>query len=120
MVDRQEKTHLLSMMIDGLKLAPYLIEKYRQELDKETWEPVTDEQLAAVTQGLEASSLAHLVRDAYGIAASDGEIHEAELSIVKRTLVASGIPGERFNEVDTWARHSLALAHQGTLLLTRT
>lgn len=118
-VDRSEKNHLLSMMMDGLKLAPDLVQRYRAELDKESWEPVTDEQLAAVMKGLGPSSLGHLVRDAYGIAASDGEIHEAEISLVKRALVATGIPEERFAEVDLWARQSLALAHKGTLLLTR-
>ena len=118
-VDRNEKMHMLKVMVDGMKLESSLVDKYRSELEKETWEPVTDEQLAAVTKGLDPSSLAHLVRDAYGLAASDGEIHDAELSVMKRGLEVSGIPSKRFTEIDLWARQSLALAHRGTLLLTR-
>jgi len=117
-VDRKEKVHMLGLMVEGLKLAPELLEKYKAELDKEHWEPVSDEQLKAVVDGLDPSSLAHLVRDAYGLAASDGEIHEAEISVVRRCLKTAGITADRFAEIDFWARQSLALAHRGTLLLT--
>ena len=117
-VDRQEKVHMLGLMVDGLKLNAQLIEKYQGELEKEEWEPVSDEQLRAVTAGLDPSSLAHLVRDGYSLAASDGEIHEAEINVIKRCLAVSGIPEDRFDAVDLWARQSLALAHKGTLLLT--
>jgi uncharacterized tellurite resistance protein B-like protein len=117
-VDRQEKVHLLQMMVDGLKLNADLLNKYKSRLESDDWQPVTDEQLKAVTVGLDPSSIAHLVRDGYSLAASDGEIHKAELSVIKRCLKVSGIPEERFEEVDLWARQSLALAHRGTLLLT--
>lgn len=117
-VDRQEKTHMLELMVHGLKLESSLIDKYKGELEREAWTPVTDEQLKAVTEGLDPSSLAHLVRDGYGLAASDGEIHEAEVGIIKRSLVVAGIPEDRFSQIDLWARQSLALAHRGTLLLT--
>ena len=117
-VDRQEKVHMLGLMVDGLKLNEALLEKYKEQLERDDWQPVTDEQLKAVTRGLDPSSIAHLVRDGYSLAASDGEIHEAELSVIRRCLTVSGIPEDRFTEVDTWARQSLALAHRGTLLLT--
>jgi uncharacterized tellurite resistance protein B-like protein len=88
-------------------------------LEQTDWAEVSDQQLAAVCHGLDASSLAHLVRDAYSMAASDGEIHEAEIVLLQRFLTVAGIPEERFAQVDQWARQSLALAHRGTLLLER-
>lgn len=118
-VDHEEKRHLLSMMVDGMKLHPDLVARYRQELDQSQWPEVSDEQLAAVCHGLDASSLAHLVRDAYSMAATDGEIHEAEIGLLRRFLAVAGIPPERFAQVDEWARQSLALAHRGTLLLEK-
>jgi uncharacterized tellurite resistance protein B-like protein len=118
-VDREEKRHLLSMMVDGMKLHPDLVTKYREALEIGEWPEVTDDQLAAVCEGLDASSLAHLVRDAYSMAASDGEIHEAELALLQRFLGVAGVPPERFSQVDQWARQSLALAHRGTLLLEK-
>jgi uncharacterized tellurite resistance protein B-like protein len=118
-VDREEKRHLLSMMVDGMKLHPDLVKKYRDALDQTEWPEVSDQQLASVCQGLDASSLAHLVRDAYSMAASDGEIHSAELALLKRFLTIAGIPEERFSRIDEWARQSLSLAHRGTLLLER-
>lgn len=117
-VDRDEKVHMLGLMVDGLQLDSELIEKYKAELEKDEWEPVTDEQLRRVTQGLEPSSLAHMVRDAYSLAASDGEIHDAEISVVRRCLGVTGISADKFSDIDLWARQSLALAHRGTLLLT--
>lgn len=116
-IDREEKRHLLSMMVDGMRLHPDLVRKYLEALEQEQWPPVSDEQLRAVCQGLDSSSLAHLVRDAYSMAASDGEIHEAELDLLRRLLIVAGVPPERFGEVDQWARQSMALAHRGTLLL---
>lgn len=118
-IDREEKRHLLSVMVDGMKLHPDLVGKYRTALEQERWDPVSDDQLSAVSRGLDESSLAHLVRDAYGMAASDGEIHQAEVNVVRRLLKVSGVPVERFDDIDRWARQSLALAHQGTLLLSR-
>lgn len=118
-VDREEKRHLLSMMVDGMKLHPDLVKKYRDALELDEWPAVSDEQLAAVCAGLDSSSLAHLVRDAYSMAASDGEIHDSELTLLRRFLVVAGVPDERFPEIDQWARQSLALAHRGTLLLDK-
>lgn len=117
-VDAEEKRHMLSIMVDGMKLDPNLVNRYKDILESQEWSEVTDAQLKAVAEGLDASSLGHLVRDAYAMAAADGEIHEAEIGIVKRLLVVAGIPADRFEKVDLWARQSLALAHQGTLLLT--
>ena len=116
-IDREEKRHLLSMMVDGMKLHPDLVAKYKDALEETEWSAVTDDQLRAVSQGLDPSSLAHLVRDAYSMAATDGEIHEAELDVLRRFLVVAGIPDKRFSEIEQWARQSLALAHRGTLLL---
>jgi hypothetical protein len=53
------------------------------------------------------------------MAASDGEIHDTEIALLRRFLVVAGVPDERFPEVDQWARQSLALAHRGTLLLEK-
>ncbi len=116
-IDREEKRHLLSMMVDGMKLHPDIVAKYRNALEESEWSIVTDAQLRAVSQGLDPSSLAHLVRDAYSMAATDGEIHEAELDVLRRFLAVAGIPSERFPEIEQWAHQSLALAHRGTLLL---
>lgn len=118
-VDPEEKRHLISLMVSGLKLEASLVDKYRRELEREDWAEATEAELAAIGEGLDASSLAHLVRDGYGMAASDGEIHETEVRVIQRFLVACGVPGERLPEIDLWARRSLALAHQGTVLLSR-
>ncbi len=118
-IDREEKRHLLSMMVDGMKLHPDIVAKYREALEQSEWSQVSDEQLRGVGDGLDSSSLAHLVRDAYSMAATDGEIHEAELELLRRFLAVSGIPKDRFADIEQWARQSLALAHRGTLLLHR-
>jgi uncharacterized tellurite resistance protein B-like protein len=118
-VDREEKRHLLSLMVDGMKLQPELVARYRCALEQSQWPEVSDQQLATVAHGLDASSLAHLVRDAYSMAASDGEIHQAEVALLQRFLRVAGIPEERFDQIDQWARQSLALAHRGTLLLEK-
>ncbi len=116
-VDVEEKRHLLSMMVDGLKLEPTLVTRYRAALEEDDFTEPTDEQLAAIVKGLDPASLAHLVRDAYGLAGADGEIHEKELHLLRRSLAIAGVPESRFENIDTWARHSLELNRIGELLL---
>jgi uncharacterized tellurite resistance protein B-like protein len=116
-VDVEEKRHMMSLMVDGLKLEPTLMNRYRAALEETEFTKPTDEELAVIVKGLDPASLAHLVRDAYGLAGSDGEIHETELELLRRSLVIAGVPEGRFENIDTWARHSLELSRIGELLL---
>lgn len=116
-VDAEEKRHMLSLMVDGLKLEPTLVQRYRAALDETDFSEPSDEQLATIVKGLDPASLAHLVRDAYGLAGADGEIHESELRLLRRSLALAGVPESRFENIDTWARHSLELSRIGELLL---
>lgn len=116
-VDQEEKRHMLSIMVDGLKLEPTLVKRYRAALEATEFEEPTDEQLSAIVRGLDPASLSHLVRDAYGLAAADGEIHTAELKLLRRSLALAGVPESRFENIDTWARHSMELNRIGELLM---
>lgn len=116
-VEVEEKRHMLSIMMDGLKLEPTLVRRYRAALEETEFQDPTDEELCAIVKGLDPASLAHLVRDAYGLAGADGEIHEAELRLLRRSLALAGVPESRFENIDTWARHSMELSRIGELLL---
>lgn len=116
-VEVEEKRHMMSLMVDGLKLEPSLMNRYRAALEETDFSEPSDEELASIVKGLDPASLAHLVRDAYGLAGSDGEIHEAELRLLRRSLAIAGVPESRFENIDSWARHSLELGRIGELLL---
>lgn len=116
-VDTEEKRHMLSLMVDGLKLEPTLVQRYRTALEETEFTQPTDEELTSIVKGLDPASLAHLVRDAYGMAFADGEIHESELNLLRRSLALAGVPESRFENIDTWARHSMELNRIGELLL---
>jgi len=58
-----------------------------------------------------------MVRDAYITASAAGGITVAEVAVVKQLLQASGIPAERFEAVDAWARESVAHLQRGFVLL---
>lgn len=77
----------------------------------------TDDQLVAAGQGIDNHTLCHLVRDAYALAASDGEIHGAEIKTMRRYLRLVGIPIERFADIDMWARGPAENFHLGESLL---
>lgn len=108
---------MLSLMVDGLKLEPTLVKRYREALEETDFSEPSDEALALIVRGLDPASLAHLVRDAYGLAGADGEIHESELRLLRRSLALAGVPESRFENIDTWARHSIELSRIGELLL---
>jgi uncharacterized tellurite resistance protein B-like protein len=116
-VDQDEKRHMMSLMVDGLKLDPTLTARYRAALEEKEFSEPSDEQLSSIFKGLDPASLAHLVRDAYGMAGADGEIHESELRLLQRSLAIAGVPESRFENIDAWARHSLELNRIGELLL---
>ena len=115
-IDRSEKQQMLTMMVHGLQLKDELVQRYTEELDKESWEPVSDEELKALGQGLAPNSLATLVKDAYTMASADGELAEAELALVQRFLRVVGIPEERLSKIDQWARVTLEVARKGAIL----
>ena len=115
-VNTEEQEHLLTLIVDGMGLEPKLVDRYKSALSAVGTLEVTDEQLAAVVSGLNPGSVAHLIRDAYSLAESDGEIHESELALIRRCLAAAGIPVTRFDDIDTWAHHSLELSKIGTQL----
>lgn len=118
-VDREEKNQLVTMMVEGLGLREDLVSRYREALEADSWPQPSDEELAAIGEGLSPASLGQLVRDAYAMAAADGNIGEAELALVRRFLAANGIPEERFPGIDEWARISLEVAHKGERLFRR-
>lgn len=111
-VESQEKDHLLALM-HGMQLDPKLLDKYRRMLEDELFGLVSDEQLLEVVQGLDPDSLGHLVIDAYKLAFSDGEVQEEERALICRCLALAGIPADRFQTIDSWARHTLELAQMG-------
>ncbi len=115
-VEPSEKQQFLSIMVEGLQLRQEVVDRYRKALEETSWEPVSDNELAQLGDGLDPGSLAHLVKDAYSMAGADGNIDGAELDLVKRFLVAVGIPGDRFPDIDKWARVSLEVARKGQIL----
>lgn len=119
-VDRDEKVHFLSLLVEGLRLREDVLVKYRRQLAQETWEEPADEELRAISEGLEASALTELVREAYQMAQADQRIDATEVALIQRFLKLAGIPSDRFEAIDKWARESIALAQEGLRLLERT
>lgn len=115
-VEPSEKEQFLSIMVEGLQLREEVVTRYRQALEEPSWEPVSDRELADLGRGLDPGSLAHLVKDAYSMAGADGSIDGEELHLVQRFLAAVGIPEDRFQEIDRWARVSLEVARKGQIL----
>lgn len=78
----------------------------------------SDADLLSAGHGMDAHTLCHLVRDAYRLAASDGEVHATEIKTMRRYLRLVGIPIERFADIDLWARRADASLEIGQALLT--
>lgn len=118
-VDKEQKRRLLAVMIEGMDLRQELVDRYRQALARTTWSEPSDEELAAHAEGLDAVSLGNLVRDAYLMAGADGVLRKVEVDFVKRFLSAAGIPSERLEAIDLWARQAVELNAQAFELFDR-
>ena len=118
-VDSRQKTHLLSVMVDGMELRDEIVDRYREALALSEWTDPSDEQLKELAQGLDPLSLGNLVRDAYLMAWSDGVLREVEVSFVQRFLRVSGIPEERLAEIDEWARQAVEINRKAFKLFAR-
>ena len=118
-VDSRQKTHLLSVMVDGMELRDEIVDRYREARALSEWTDPSDEQLKELAQGLDPLSLGNLVRDAYLMAWSDGVLREVEVSFVQRFLRVSGIPEERLAEIDEWARQAVEINRKAFKLFAR-
>lgn len=118
-IDDEETDQLLHLVEHrlGRPLEPELLEAILTHLQAEGPAQPSDAELMAAGQGLELSDLAWLVKDAYALAASDGEVHGAEIKTMRRYLRLAGVPTERFADIDHWARQPEAALERGLALL---
>jgi uncharacterized tellurite resistance protein B-like protein len=114
-----QRDRLLAVMIEGMDLRKELVDHYRVELSRETWDDPTDEELTELAANLDELSLGNLVRDGYLMAWADGVLREVEVVFIKRFLGASGIPQERHGEIDKWARRAVELNNEAFELFAR-
>ncbi len=118
-IDHRQRRRLLAVMIEGMDLREELVQRYRDELARQTWDDPTDQELAEHAEGLDALSLSNLVRDGYLMAVADGVLRKVEVDFVKRFLAAAGIPEARLEAIDSWARRALELNDQAFELFER-
>lgn len=114
-VEPEEREHLLALMA-GMQLDPALVSRYQSMLEADFYDPVSDSQLREVVVGLDPDSLAHLIIDSYKLAFSDGTVQEEEKMVIQRCLAVAGIPADRYETIDSWARHTIELAQMGAEL----
>ena len=101
-------------------------------------EPLTEEELAAIALrltaegpsrpsdddlvkagvGIDDRTLMLLIRDAYTLATSDGQVDVAEIQTLRRFLRLQGVPIERFADIDLWARNPNADLDAGVALIS--
>jgi len=118
-VDAQQKTRLLSVMVEGMDLRKDLVARYREALALSEWSDPTDEELRGLAEGLDPLSLSNLVRDAYLMAWADGVLRDVEVNFVKRFLKVAGIPEDRLEAIDQWARQAVDINRQAFELFVR-
>lgn len=113
------------------------VERLQSVLRARCPEPMSDEQLMALSSrltsdepfkpsddelvqagfGIDEHTLMLLVRDAYSLASSDGDVDGAEIQTLRRFLRLHGVPIERFANIDLWARNPEADLETGVSLL---
>ena len=118
-VAKGQRNRLLAVMIEGMDLREELVQHYRQELNRTRWEEPTDAQLKELAEGLDELSVGNLVRDAYLMAWADGVLRDVEVEFVMRFLSASGVPKEKHEAIDKWARRAVELNQEAFELFAR-
>lgn len=119
-VDDNERSGLIELLSQRMQeaLTEEDIAALNARLDAEGRSEASDQELLEAGEGIDTHTLCHLVRDAYSLAASDGEIHATEVKTMRRYLRLIGIPVERFADIDMWARTSTTTLQLGERLLT--
>lgn len=115
-VTSEEQDYWLSSLIDDASLSPELLKKYRHRIEQKDWDDLDDE-IHRIGQGLDSSSLAGMVRDAYITATLVGNLGPAEVEVVRKLLRAAGISEELFESIEAWAREGVAHLKRGYRLL---
>lgn len=119
-VDDDEQSGLLGLLEERLEtpLSAEAMTALQERLGATGPTPASDQELLEAGRGIDALTLCCLVRDAYALAASDGEIHRSEVSTIRRYLRLAGIPLDRFADIDLWARTNSDNLEVGQRLLT--
>ena len=98
-------------------LADEELEQIAQRLTADGPAQATDDDLVKAGYGIDDHTLMLLIRDAYSLASSDGEIDAAEVQTLRRFLRLHGIPLERYANIDMWARQPEADLEAGVALI---
>ncbi len=93
------------------------LEQIAQRLTAEGSAQASDDELVKAGYGIDDHTLMLLIRDAYSLASSDGEVDAAEIQTLRRFLRLHGVPLERFANIDLWAREPDADLEAGVALL---
>lgn len=93
------------------------LQEIAQRLTSDGPNKATDDELMQAGDGIDDHTLMLLVRDAYSLASSDGEVDAAEIQTVRRFLRLHGVPIERFADIDLWARQPDADLEAGVSIL---
>jgi uncharacterized tellurite resistance protein B-like protein len=119
-IDDDERSQLLDLLQQRLQqpLDEAATQALQAKLDAAGPSQASDQELLEAGAGIDTHTLCLLVRDAYALAASDGEIHATEIKTMRRYLRLIGIPIERFADIDMWARASTLQLQLGETLLT--
>jgi tellurite resistance protein len=116
-IDERERA-LIYRMIKNVGMKDELVQKYDARLKIDNSED-REQILTEIASDLDPATLTGMVRDAYIMADADNNIHPAEVQVINDFLAKAGIPGERFKEIETWARKNIAHLKRGQRLMTR-
>ncbi len=82
-------------------------------------EPIDIEKLIAyIAESYDSMLLLSLMKDAYAIAKSDGEISQSEIELINSLLNSAKVPKENWKQIQLWAEEYLYVMERGLLLFT--
>lgn len=114
----EDEAGLFADTLEKTGLQDEVVQHYQNIVSGKSPYPNADEVIARIINNRDKTETMYIVRDAFLMADSDGEIHASEKHLITDLLSRLGFSSEKQEEAFKWGRYYIDNTYQGKLLFS--
>ena len=101
-VIHERETEFFADILNNLGMQDKLVDHYNKILLGEALFPSQSDTIQRIVENRKSSEIVYIVRDAFLLAGIDGEMHEAELAVIRKLLKKLGLSKDIILSIEDW------------------
>lgn len=101
-VIHEREAEFFADILNNLGMQDKLVDHYNQILLGRALFPILSDTTTRIVENRKSSEIAYIVRDAFLLAGIDGEVHEAELTVIRNLLKKLGLSDDIILSIEDW------------------